>query len=101
MAHIVGVFAEHGGAEAVVEQLRLNGVTQVTLIGAEQAGPDLDQQLHRLGVPQDHLPEYARRLRERQSLLVVQADALDLPMVQRALRVGQAIDIDLLPEAMP
>lgn len=96
MARIMGIFADRSGADAVVEQLQLNGITQVSVIGAEQAGQDAGQLLRGLGVPEDHLAEYERRLRERQWLLLVQAGALELPTVQRALRANQALDIDLL-----
>ena len=52
-----------------------------------------------LGIPADQVSEYGRRLSDQRWLLIIESSAIDLPLVQRALRSGDAIDIDILPEA--
>jgi hypothetical protein len=100
MPRIVGIF-EHGSAvEGVVEQLQLNGMTQITVIGPEHDAQELTQQLVGMNVPDAQAAEYRRRLQDQRWLLFVQVPALELPTAQRALRSGQAIDIDLLPEGV-
>lgn len=100
MPRVVGVFESSGAVDAVVEQLELNGVTPVMVIGPDHAVEDLAEQVRGLGVPDGQVAEYRTRLEHQRWLLILQVSALELPMVQRALRSGQAIDIDLLPESM-
>ena len=100
MARVVGIFENKSAVQTVVEQLEFNGMTQITILGAEHGVQDVDQQVKRLGVPDTQAAEYRTRLYDQQWLLIVQVSDLDLPMVQRALRAGQALDIDVLPESM-
>lgn len=100
MARIVGFFKTSNAVQDVVEQLELNGMKQIVVVRPEHGMQDVQQQIERLGVPNIQAAEYLDRLRDRQWLLLVQASDIDLPMVQRALRTGQALDIDVLPEAM-
>lgn len=100
MPRMVGVFESSDAVDGVIEQLELNGVTQSMVFGPELASEDLAQQVRGLGVPDEQIAEYRTRLQNQRWLLFVQVAALELPMVQRALRSGQAIDIDLLPESM-
>ena len=91
MPRIVGVFGDQAAADAVIEQLQLNGIAQPIVINAAS-------QLSELRLPEGQAAEYRRRLERPQVLLMVEAGALELPMVQRALRNGAAADIDILPE---
>lgn len=100
MPRVVGIFEDSAAVDGVVEQLELNGVTPVMVIGPDTTAEDMAQQVQGLGVPNEQIAEYGARLHAQRWLLFVQASALDLPMVQRALRSGQAIDIDLLPESV-
>ena len=100
MARVVGFFENIRAVQAVVEQLEFNGLRQITILGTDHGVQDVDQQVERLGLPAPQAAEYRTRLHNQQCLLLVQARDLDLPMVQRALRTGQALDIDVLPEAM-
>jgi hypothetical protein len=100
MARIVGIFENDSAVNAVVEQLEFNGITQITVIDGEHNGQDITHQLRGLGVPDQQVGEYHTRLQDQRRLLFVQVSALELPMVQRALRSGQALDIDLLPESI-
>jgi hypothetical protein len=99
MPRIVGIFENGNVVDAVVEQLQLNGLTEVTVLGPEIEKHAVDQQLQVLLVPDRQADEYRTRLADNRWLLFVQASALDVPTVQRALRSSQAIDIDLLPES--
>lgn len=96
MPRIVGIFEESSAVDGVVEQLQLNGMTQLTVIGPEQGAV----QLSGMNVPDKQAAEYNRRLQDQLWLLFVQVSALELPTAQRALRSGEAIDIDLLPEGV-
>ncbi len=100
MARVVGIFGTMSAVQAVVEQLEFNGMQKITILGMEDGLQDVDQQVERLGLPATQAAEYRTRLHNQQWLLLVQASDLDLPMVQRALRAGQALDIDVLPEAI-
>ncbi|MDP9313498.1 MAG: hypothetical protein M3R24_21880 [Chloroflexota bacterium] len=100
MPRIVGIFEDGSAVEGVVEQLQLNGLTQVTVIGPEQAAEEQAQHLSIMHVPDQQAAEYRRRLQDQRWLLFVQVTALELPTAQRALRAGEAIDIDLLPEGV-
>ncbi len=100
MPRIVGIFENGSAVEGVVEQLQINGMTQVTVIGPEQAAEEQAQQLSVMHVPDRQAAEYRRRLQDQRWLLFVQVMALELPTAQRALRAGEAIDIDLLPEGV-
>lgn len=99
MPRVVGIFESRSALDQVVEQLELNGVTPVMVLGPDQASGDVAQQIRGLGVPDEQTAEYGRRLHDQRWLLFLQVSALDLPMVQRGLRSGQALDIDLLPES--
>lgn len=98
MARIVGVFANNSSLDEVVEQLQFNNITDTTVIAPDQAAEDTAQQIDLLHLPPEQSAEYHRRLHDGRWLLIVQTEALMLPTVQRALRAGQAIDVDLLPE---
>ncbi len=98
MASIVGIFENGSAVDAVVEQLQLNGLSQVTVMRPDADAQALAQQLRVLPVPDKQVEEYHTRLNDQRWLLFVQASALDVPTVQRAFRSGQALDIDLLPE---
>lgn len=100
MARVVGIFGSSSEVDAVVEQLQLNGITQITTLAPNRDVQDITRQLSILNVPERQSAEYHTRLEDQRWLLFVQASDLDLPLVQRALRSGQAIDIDLLPESM-
>ncbi len=100
MARIVGIFENGSTVGDVVEQLQFNNISDITVLGAEQNIEEVVQQMPVLGVPQDQIVEYRRRLEAQRWLVIVQASALELPTVQRAFRSGQALDIDLLPESM-
>lgn len=100
MARVVGIFGSSSEVDAVVEQLQLNGITQITTLAPSRDVQDITRQLSILNVPERQSAEYHTRLEDQRWLLFVQASDLDLPLVQRALRSGQAIDIDLLPESM-
>lgn len=99
MARIVGVFENSSMLHEVVAQLRLNGVAQLTVV---DPGDDLDQsmqQLRAIGTPDAQVAEYRARLGDQRWLLLVQLSDIDLPMAQRALRNGQALDVDILPDS--
>ncbi len=98
MAWIVGIFENGSAVDGVVEQLQLNGVSQVTVMRPDADTQALAQQLRVLPVPDKQVEEYRTRLHDHYWLLFVQVSVLDVPTVQRAFRSGQALDIDLLPE---
>ena len=99
MARVVGIFKNNSTVGAVVEQLRFNDITDITVIEPGHDPDDVAQQMDKLSVPPEQAAEYhTKRQRDGRWLLVVQAEALMLPTVQRALRAGQALDVDLLPE---
>lgn len=100
MARIVGIFENGSMVGGVVDQLQFNNITDIQVIEGGQTIEDQVQQMPGLGVPQDQIAEYRRRLEAQRWLVIVQAGALELPTVQRAFRAGQALDIDLLPESM-
>lgn len=105
MARIVGIFRDDAAVDAVVEQLRLNGIEDLRTISArdlpaearDNAQATIDH-LRGLGVPAELTAEYRERLQNELRLLLVQSSATELPTVQRAMRQAQAVDIDLLPE---
>jgi hypothetical protein len=98
MARIVGIFENGDAVDAVVEQLQINNVTQLTVLRPDDDAQALSDQLRTMTVPDEQAAEYRTRLDNQRWLLFVQVSALELPTVQRALRSGQALDIDLLPE---
>ncbi len=101
MARLVGVFADRRAVDVVVEQLQFNGIAQLTVVAPDAAPNDVSvQQLRGFGVPNEQLRDYERRRAAHRWLLLIRADALEVPTVQRALRNGQAVDIDLLPESV-
>jgi hypothetical protein len=69
------------------------------LVGPDELSADTPQHLGTLGIPSDQVDEYGQRLRDQRWLMIIESSAIDLPLVQRALRAGAAIDIDILPEA--
>jgi hypothetical protein len=99
MARIVGVFAGQDGLDDVVEQLELNGISQIRLVGPDELSDDTPQHLSMLGIPSDQVGAYDQRLRDQRWLMIIESSAIDLPLVQRALRSGDAFAIDILPEA--
>ncbi len=101
MARIVGVFHDQSAVDAAVAQLHFNNITQITIVRPDAApadGPDVAQQFRQLGIPDAQIRQYQTRLAAQRWLLFIMARALELPTVQRALRGGQALDIDVLPE---
>lgn len=98
MAQIVGIFGNNESVDDVIEQLRLNDITEVALLGPDSDKQTLAMQCQTFGVPDEQVAEYERRLRDQRWLLFVQVNALSLPTVQRALRNGAALDIDILPD---
>ncbi len=103
MARIVGVFHDQSAVNAVVAQLHFNNITQITIVRPDAApadAPDVAQQFRRLGIRDAQIREYQTRLAAQRWLLFIMARALELPTVQRALRGGQALDIDVLPESL-
>ena len=98
MARIVGIFESGDAVDGVVEQLQINNVTEITVLRPGDDRQALSDQLRTLTVPDRQAAEYHTRLDNQRWLLFVQVSALELPTVQRALRSGQALDIDLLPE---
>lgn len=98
MARIVGIFESSSAVDAVVEQLQVNDVTEVTVLRPDDAQA-LQDHLRVFTVPAAQAAEYRTRLDNQRWLLFVQVSALALPTVQRILRSGQALDIDLLPES--
>ena len=99
MARIVGIFGGQDGLDDVVEQLELNGISQIRLVGPDELSDDTPQHLAALGIPADQVSEYGQRLRDQRWLMIIESSAIDLPLVQKALRSGEAIDIDILPDA--
>lgn len=91
MARIVGIFQPTTDVAAVMDQLHLNNITQITLLTADEIA-------NGLSAPEAQSAEYQRRLTQGQQLLFVQVSATELPTVQRAFRTFEAADIDLLPE---
>jgi acyl CoA:acetate/3-ketoacid CoA transferase alpha subunit len=99
MARLVGVFQDRSAVDAVVEQLQFNGITDLTVVAPDAAWDDASvQQLGGFGVPDEQMQEYGQRRAAQRWLLLILASALEVPTVQRALRNGQAVDIDLLPD---
>ena len=105
MPRIIGIFDSTAALADVVDQLTLNGVTATTALGTAQpehgvaeTQPGTVASLDQLKLPQGQRDEYHRRLERGQALLMVEVSAIELPMVQRALRNGAAVDIDLLPD---
>ena len=99
MAQIVGIFGSNETVNDVIEQLHLNDITEVTLLGPDSDEQALTTQCQSFGVPDGQIAEYQRRLHDQRWLLFVQVNALSLPTVQRALRNGAAMDIDILPDS--
>lgn len=107
MPRIIGIFADQGAGNEVIEQLEINGIDQTTILCASGQTVELAenshavaQELHAVRLPEAQAAEYEARLQRNQCLLLVEVSALDLPTVQRLFRNGQALDIDLLPETI-
>ena len=105
MPRIIGIFADQSGADGVIEQLALNGIDRTTtlcssdqILESTESALAVAQELHTVRLPEKQAAEYRARLQRNQCLLLVEVGALDLPTVQRVLRNGHALDIDLLPE---
>lgn len=98
MARVVGIFAGQDALDSVVEQLEINGISQIRVVGPDELSDETPQHLSALGIPTDQVSEYGRRLSDQRWLMIIESSAIDLPLVQRALRSGAAIDIDILPE---
>jgi hypothetical protein len=103
---MVGVFENKHALDAVVEQLQFNNITQLTTVEPAAAPNNADddvalqQRMRGFGVPEEQMAEYQVRLAAQRWLLFIVASALEVPTVQRALRAGQALDIDLLPDTL-
>jgi len=102
---MIGIFQDQRAADAVIEQLELNGIDRTTLVRASsQIGelaermPAVAQDLPTLRLPAAQAAEYRARLERNQCLVLVEAGALALPTIQRILRNGNVVDIDLLPD---
>jgi hypothetical protein len=99
MAQVVGIFQSCHAVDAMIEQLHLNGITQVVVMRPDGDMQAQVKQFREFGVPYAQLEEYRTRLHDQRCLLFVQISALDLPTVQRAFRSSQALNIDLLPDS--
>ena len=104
MPRIIGIFDHQRAVEEVIEQLALNGIDRTTTLDASGhtgEGRSICRELHALRLPEKQATEYQARLQRHQCLLLVEASALELPTVQRILRNGHVVDIDLLPDTSP
>lgn len=92
MARIAGMVENQNGVQDMVAQFHLNHITAVTVLGSRQSLGNVPLQRPNPGIPAEPVAEYGARLHAQRCRLLGSVAVIDLALVPRAFRAGNAID---------